>query len=111
MSRSRPAPREPDGSETSQRTCPRMLRIRRQLTPEEMRVVAVQCGARAGAAPEEIIRCLSRLCGVFVWGIFPAGSEEVLLDHVGRRLGMTPLPSAAPRALAQRERGIFGCYV
>ena len=87
-----------------------MLRVLRQLTPEEMRQVASQCGARAGASPEEIIRCLSRLCGVYVWGIFPAGTEETLLDHVGRRLGMTPMVPG-PRGVAARERSIFGCYV
>jgi hypothetical protein len=86
-----------------------MLRVLRQLTPDEMRQAAMHCGARPGATPEEIIRCLSRLCGATTWGLFPATTDDVLLDQAGRRLGMPPL-IGGPRALTQRERGIFACY-
>jgi hypothetical protein len=86
-----------------------MLRILRQLTPEETRQAAMYCGARPGATPEEIIRCLSRLCGATTWGLFPATTDDVLLDQAGRRLGMPPLVGG-PRALTARERAIFACY-
>jgi hypothetical protein len=90
-----------------------MLRLLRQLTPEEMRQVAQYCDAarplNAATSPEEVIRCLSRLCGVYTWGIFPATSEQALLDHAGRRLGMAPAAST-PRALGMRERAIFASY-
>ena len=87
-----------------------MLRILRQLNPDEMRQVALHSRARPGATPEEVIRCLARLCGVTTWGIFPAGTDDILLDHVGRRLGMAPL-LGGPHAIANRERAILACYL
>jgi hypothetical protein len=87
-----------------------MLKILRQLTPEEMRRVALLCRARGGATPDEVIRSLARLCGVTTWGIFPAGTDDVLLDHVGRRLGMAPL-AGGPHAILMRERAILACYL
>ena len=91
-----------------------MQRILRQLTPEELRQAALCCGRGSAlggsASPEEIIRCLSRLCGATTWGLFPATTDDALLDHAGRRLGMPPL-APGPRALFFRERAIFGCYL
>src|SRR5688572_15763860 len=88
-----------------------MLRVLRQLTAEENRQVAVHCGARPGATPEEIIRALSRVCGALTWGIFPAATDDLLLDHAGRRLGMPPVIGGGSRVLAARERAIFACYL
>jgi len=87
-----------------------MLRVLRQLSPEESRQVATHTGVRPGAAPEEVIRSLSRVCGANVWGLFPAQTDDVLLDHAGRRLGMMPM-AAGPRATATRERAIYAFYV
>lgn len=87
-----------------------MLRILRQLTAAELRQAAVHAGARPGAAPEEIIRSLSRLCGANMWGLFPATTDDMLLDCVGRRLGMPPLVGG-PRGVPERERAIFCCYL
>jgi hypothetical protein len=87
-----------------------MLRLLRQLTAEEARQVAAHAGARPGAAPEEIIRSLSRACGANVWGLFPAQTDDVLLDNAGRRLGMLPMTGGS-RAVPARERAIFAYYV
>jgi len=87
-----------------------MLRILRQLNAEESRQVAAHAGARPGAAPEEIIRSLSRACGANVWGLFPAQTDDVLLDNAGRRLGMLPM-TGGTRAVPARERAIFAYYV
>lgn len=87
-----------------------MLRTLRQLTPEEMRQVAAECGARPGAPAEEVVRSLARLCGAFTWGIFPAGTDDVLLDQVGRRLGLPPM-TGGPRAIAMRERAVLVCFL
>lgn len=87
-----------------------MLRILRQLTAEEARQVATHAGARPGATPEEVIRSLSRVCGANVWGLFPAQTDDVLLDNAGRRLGMLPM-TGGPRAVPARERSIFAYYV
>lgn len=87
-----------------------MLRILRQLTAQECRQVATHAGARPGATPEEIIRSLSRICGANIWGLFPAQSDDVLLDNVGRRLGMLPM-TGGPRGVPARERAIFAYYV
>lgn len=87
-----------------------MLRILRQLTAEELRKAAVHASAGPGATPEEIIRALSRACGAHLWGLFPATTDDVLLDHVGRRLGMPPL-IGGPRGVPERERAIFCCYL
>ncbi len=86
-----------------------MNRILRQLTPEERRQVARHTGARAGAPPEELLKSLSRQCGAYVWGIFPAGTPDLLLDHVGRRLGLPP-GSGASRSGTAQERAIFAAY-
>jgi len=87
-----------------------MLQILRQLTPDEMRQVELECGARPGSDPVEILRCLSRLCGATTWGIFPAASDDALLDHAGQRLGMPPL-IRGPRAVSQRERAVLTVYL
>jgi hypothetical protein len=87
-----------------------MLRILRQLNPEEMRQVALAAHTRTGAAPEEVIRSLARLCAVTTWGIFPAATDDVLLDHVGRRLGMPPM-TGGPRAIISREWAILVAYL
>jgi hypothetical protein len=87
-----------------------MIRVLRQLSPEEARQVAMHTGVRPGAAPEEIIRSLSRACGANIWGLFPAQTDDVLLDQAGRRLGMMPMVGG-PRAAAARERAIYAFYV
>ncbi|MCC2670716.1 MAG: hypothetical protein K0Q72_3187 [Armatimonadetes bacterium] len=87
-----------------------MLRILRQLSAEEARQVAAHAGARPGAAPEELIRTLSRACGANVWGLFPAQTDDVLLDYAGRRLGMLPMTGGL-RAVPSRERAILAYYV
>ncbi|MBM3458687.1 MAG: hypothetical protein FJX77_09175, partial [Armatimonadetes bacterium] len=80
-----------------------MYRTLLQLTPDEMREVTRLAGTSPSAAPEEIIRGLSRRTGAGAWGLFPASTEDVLLDQVGRRLGMAPL-LGGPTAIPQRER-------
>lgn len=87
-----------------------MLKILRQLSPDEARQVALLCGARSGAAPEELIRCLCRHCGVYTWGLFPASSDEALLDQMGRRLGLPPY-SGGTRDVTLRERAVLASYL
>jgi hypothetical protein len=87
-----------------------LLRILRQLTAEELQRAAVHSGARPGAPPEEIIRSLSRLCGATLWGIFPVTTDDMLLDFVGRRLGMPPMVGGI-KGVPERERAIFSCYL
>lgn len=87
-----------------------MIRILRQLNPDEMRQVALACGSRPGALPEEVVRCLARLSGAFTWGIFPAGTDDVLLDQVGRKLGFPPLVGGT-NAVPTREKAILGRYI
>jgi hypothetical protein len=87
-----------------------MQKVLRHLTPEEMRQVALYSGSPVGGAPEEIIRSLARQAGALVWGIFPAGTDDLLLDHVGRRLGMAPLVGG-PHAILMRERAILAEYL
>ncbi len=86
-----------------------LIGVLRQLTPDERRRVAQHCGCRQDALPEEVLRTLSRLSGVYTFGIFPASTPEALLDQLGRRLGMPPLQQGV-RPLAIRERAIFGYY-
>jgi hypothetical protein len=87
-----------------------MLRILRQLTPDELRQVAHHSGARPGATPDEVVRSLARLCNASLWGIFPAVTDDVLLDQLGRQLGMTPMVGG-PRALLLREQAILAIYL
>lgn len=87
-----------------------MIRILRQLNPDELRQVAMACGSRPGATPEEIIRSLARLSGSFTWGIFPASTDDMLLDQVGRKLGLPPLVGG-PSAVPTREKAILGRYL
>jgi hypothetical protein len=75
-----------------------------------MRQVTLHCGPGVSAAPEDILRVLSRRCGVTLWGILPASGDDTLLDQVGRRLGMPPLVNG-PRSLFQRERDVFACFM
>src|SRR5687768_3621799 len=87
-----------------------MLRVLRELTPDEMREVVAHCGAHPGSTPEDIIRYLSRICGATWWVILPAQTPEMLLDQVGRRLGMPPM-SGGPSAVPARERAILACLM
>ncbi|MFN3651110.1 MAG: hypothetical protein ACK47B_16165 [Armatimonadota bacterium] len=87
-----------------------MLRVLRQLTATEMRQVTTACGARPGAAPEEVVRALGKATGTYLWGIFPITTHDALLDQLGRKLGMAPLVPGGG-ALAQRERAILACYL
>lgn len=87
-----------------------MRRILQNLTPDEMRQVTLHCGPGVSASPEDILRVLSRRCGVTLWGILPASGDDTLLDQVGRRLGMPPLING-PRSLFQRERDVFACFM
>lgn len=87
-----------------------MIRILRQLNPEEMRQVALACGVRSGAVAEEIIRSLARLCGAYTWGIFPASTDDMLLDQAGRKLGLPPMVGG-PSAVPAREKAILGRLV
>lgn len=87
-----------------------MLRVLRLLTAEELRKAAVHASAPPGSAPEEIIRALSRACGANLWGLFPASTDDLLLDFVGRRLGMPPLVGGS-KGVPERERAIFCCYL
>lgn len=87
-----------------------MIRVLRQLSHEEARLVSYHARTRQGATPEEIIRALSRHTGVTMWGLFPSSAPDVLLDHAGRRLGLEPM-IGGPHALAMRERAILGCYL
>jgi hypothetical protein len=75
-----------------------------------MRQTAAACGVRPGGPPEEVIRALSRACGVSMLGLFPASTDDVLLDHVGRRLGLPPLLGGLS-AIVQRERTILAHYL
>lgn len=87
-----------------------MLKVLRELNPDEMREVVALCGAHAGATPEDIVRYLARICGATWWVILPAQTPEMLLDQVGRRLGMTPM-TGGPAAVPARERAILGCLL
>ncbi len=87
-----------------------MLWILRQLSPEERCQVAIHCGCRPDALPDEVIRATARTCGLYQWGIFPIATADVLLDQLGRRLGMPPLVPGA-RALYERERAVLAYYL
>lgn len=87
-----------------------MLRILRELNHEEHRRITDLAGVRPGAPPEEMIRGLSRRCGVALWGLFSTGAPDVLLDHMGRRLGLEPL-QGGHLAFSSRERAVLACYL
>ncbi len=87
-----------------------MLSILKLLDAEERRQAAHHAGARPGATPEEVIRSLARTCGATTWGLFPATTDDVLLDHVGRKLGLPPL-TGGPKAILNREWAILGIYL
>ena len=86
-----------------------MVQMLQLLTPDEMREVYRLSGAPFGAPPDEVIRSLARLTGATTLGLFAASTDDVLLDHVGKRLGMPPLLGGLS-GIAQRERDILCAY-
>ncbi len=82
----------------------------RVLNAQEAARVHRICKASPGSTPEGVIRALARLLGATTWGVLPATTDDVVLDHAGRRLGMLPL-QVSSGGLVQRERQIFTHYV
>ncbi|TPW07526.1 MAG: hypothetical protein FD129_2552, partial [bacterium] len=88
-----------------------MVKTLRQLNPVEQQEVARLCGTRPGGPAEDVIRALSRRVGAFTWGVFPAGTEEALLDQGGCRAGLAPMVLRTPDALRVRRRELLGRYI
>src|SRR5579862_7178343 len=87
-----------------------MIRELRQLTPAELQHAAFLSGAPPGSGPEEIVRTLARSCGATLWGILPAASEEALIQHAARRLGLSAV-AGGPHALRALQRSILTAFL